>query len=224
MIYCTADIHNDYDSFKELLKITEFNPENDKLYILGDIVDRGTSPDPYGLISHIRRFERQGSIEMIMGNHDKWLAEYIRNHLSGLVNRDYCYNSFDILNMVYSKDELAELADWIMSFPLQKQLFINGKKYLLAHAATSPVSMDENYYLLGTDDFLYCNDLNTSYISIVGHTPTPRIYWDLGIPDKGAVIYYNKVGNIIDIDTGCQSCSNGRLGCICLNTMEEFYV
>ena len=224
MIYCTADIHNDYNSFKKLLNITDFDPETDKLYILGDIVDRGSSPDPYGLISHIRHLEHRGSVEIIMGNHDKWLAEHIRKYLSGMTDRNYYYNTFDILNMLYSKDELDELADWIMSFPLQKQLVIDGKKYLLAHAATSLVSMDEDYYLMGTDDFLYSNDPNTSYISIVGHTPTPRIYFDLGRSDKGAVIYHNTVGNIIDIDTGCQSCSNGRLGGICLNTMKEYYV
>lgn len=223
MLYCTSDIHNDYKRFKELLCIMKFNPEVDKIIIIGDFVDRGTSPDPYSLINHIRQLERQGAADVIMGNHEKWLAEYIRQRLEGKTKREYYYNTYNILRTVYSNDELTELADWLIQLPLQKRIIYKEKEYLLAHAATSVTSMDESYYLMGDDNFLF-NDSATEHVSIVGHNPTPKLHWETGQSEKGAKIWYNKSRTIIDIDSGCSTCSNGCLSGLCLDTMQEFYV
>ncbi|MCI8811051.1 MAG: hypothetical protein HFF84_13290 [Oscillibacter sp.] len=56
---------------------------------------------------------------------------------------------------------------------------------------------------------------------IFGHTPTRLFYQqigELGQPDR---IFQRDT--MIGIDCGCVY-PGGRLGCLCLDTMEEFYV
>ena len=43
MIYVTSDIHGQYNMFLKLLSMIEFS-DSDTLYILGDVVDRGSEP------------------------------------------------------------------------------------------------------------------------------------------------------------------------------------
>ncbi len=43
MIYVMSDIHGEYDKYIKMLELINFSDE-DELYILGDIVDRGKEP------------------------------------------------------------------------------------------------------------------------------------------------------------------------------------
>ena len=43
MIYCMSDIHGDYEKYCRMLEIIRLR-EEDRLYILGDVVDRGPEP------------------------------------------------------------------------------------------------------------------------------------------------------------------------------------
>ena len=47
--YVLSDLHGQYDKFMDMLKLTKFN-DNDKMYILGDIFDRG--PDPLKILDY----------------------------------------------------------------------------------------------------------------------------------------------------------------------------
>lgn len=64
--YCIGDLHGREDLFFQLLKKIEFNPANDKLYILGDVIDGS-----YGGIKIIR-YLQENSISCILlrGNHE----------------------------------------------------------------------------------------------------------------------------------------------------------
>lgn len=98
---------------------------------------------------------------------------------------------------------------------MQMHVIIGEENYLLAHAMTAAprVYKLDDYYLMGSL-------LNKFYLhygiagdtSIVGHTNT----------DDGR-IWKNRKGNLYMIDCGC-GFSSGRLGCLCLETKEEFYV
>ena len=64
MTYVMSDIHGEYDKFMELLDKIGFN-ENDTLYILGDIFDRGPHP-----IKIIRKIMQMPNVICIVGNHE----------------------------------------------------------------------------------------------------------------------------------------------------------
>lgn len=60
------------------------------------------------------------------------------------------------------------------------------------------------------------------YVSIVGHVPTFIIR---GYPGESAAIWRSPDGRLIDVDCGAAFPEHGgRLGCLCLDTDEEFYV
>ena len=40
MIYCVSDIHGELDKFEQMLELIRFSDE-DHLYVLGDVIDRG---------------------------------------------------------------------------------------------------------------------------------------------------------------------------------------
>ena len=92
---------------------------------------------------------------------------------------------------------------------------MNNEKYLLAHAMTSKPECTENkyYYLMGNEmnPEYFCNGVE-GYISICGHRNT--------VNHK---IWKNEKGNLIMCDCGC-GFIDGKLGCLCLETKEEFYV
>lgn len=64
MIYIMSDIHGQYNRFKNLLH--QLNLQNeDKLYILGDVVDRG--PHPMKILQYMMKHQ---NIIHIIGNHE----------------------------------------------------------------------------------------------------------------------------------------------------------
>lgn len=218
MHYVISDIHNDNRRFCELLEKIQFS-ENDHLYILGDVFDRSShNPNPVDLYFNIERLGKR--CDVIRGNHDHWLAMYILEYYA-LPERKrskaapYSYNSFQLLLERLTPVDLQNLANTILSWPVQKVVEVKGEKYLLAHAMTSApgVIKLENYYLMGTSlNKFYLHYGIADYTSVCGHTNT----------DDGR-IWKNRKENLYMIDCGC-GFNSGRLGCLCLETKEEFYV
>ena len=64
MIYAMSDLHGCYDKYKKMLEKINLS-ENDTLYILGDIVDRGKDG-----IKILLDMMRQKNIVPLIGNHD----------------------------------------------------------------------------------------------------------------------------------------------------------
>ena len=62
--YVLSDIHGEKDRFEAMLETIGFSQE-DTLYILGDVVDRG--PDG---ISILRRIMNMPNVYMLLGNHE----------------------------------------------------------------------------------------------------------------------------------------------------------
>lgn len=54
MIYAMSDIHGCYQQYKELLEKIHFS-EDDILYVLGDVIDRG--PEPLKVLQDVYCFD-----------------------------------------------------------------------------------------------------------------------------------------------------------------------
>lgn len=219
MNYVIGDIHNDNNRFCELLELIHFLKNEDHLYILGDLFDRSQdNPDPLGVYFTILKLGENCTV--IRGNHDQWLATYILDYYQAPERKrskiePYTYNSFELLAQRLTPVDMQGLAQFIMLCPLQIDVTLNGEKYLLAHAMTSrpEVHMENDYYLMGNaDNDKFMEEGIEGYISICGHD-------NLG----GNRIWKNASGNVYMCDCGC-GFRSGRLGCLCLETKEEFYV
>ena len=218
MNYVLSDIHNDFSKLVRMLEIIKFS-ENDTLYVLGDMFDRGGEvADPLGIYFHLLKNEHR--YKLVRGNHDTCLGKYIQHYYRipeckrQTIER-YPYNSFEILSKRLPPVDMLQMADWILSMPVQREITINGEKYLLAHAMTAlpDVKMPEECFLLGEEmDTGYLREGIDGVISICGHRST-----------SNGKIWKNERGNLYLCDCGC-GYRSGKLGCLCLETKEEFYV
>ena len=239
MHYVIGDVHNDAGKLRRMLNHISFKKDGenaDHLYLLGDLFDRGgAAADPVEVYFTVLGLG--DSCTVVEGNHDRWLAAYIRAYcpLSERTQkryRPYPYESFALLRERLTDVDLLELAEWILRMPLQAQLTLDGQRYLFAHAMTSPSQTEADaYYLLGdltTGEETYAAFLlegTAGYLSFCGHQHTgnfaayPGGYCDADRP----AVWHNAAGNVYMMDCGC-GFADGRLACFCLETGERFYV
>ncbi len=64
MKYAMSDIHGNLDKYKSILQLIEFS-EEDELYIIGDVIDRGA----HG-IELLMDIRKRSNVHLIMGNHE----------------------------------------------------------------------------------------------------------------------------------------------------------
>lgn len=218
--YVTADIHGCYKQFMQLLKKIKFS-DNDTLYILGDIIDRG--PEPLKMIQYVMSHE---NIKMLKGNHEDMMNTFFESNRFS----DYALwkrNGGDITHsqiIALPEDEQKEIIEFTKNLPLY--FFVDD--FILVHAGIYPKAVDpdetdeDNMELQEDYDFAWIRDefifnrTNLKKTVIFGHTPTPFINGDIKIwHDK---VYKDK----ICIDCGCVY--GGNLACINLDTMQEIYI
>ena len=230
MTYAVSDIHGCYDKYKALLEKLDLK-EDDRLYVLGDVVDRG--PDgPKILLDMMNR----KNVIFLLGNHDDAM-QLVLHDLRGndpLLLRNE--GSLKVLD-AWLKDGGAptliqfdqELTNREQNFVLRyirsarpyALLEINGQKHLLAHSipAYSDFILDNGMEGLDTMDFTFNQtDYDIEYepdvIMVSGHSPT-------GLIDPAYAGRILRRNNHIAID--CGAVFGYPLGCICLDTGEEIY-
>lgn len=225
MIYVMSDLHGCFEEYKRMLEKIDFK-ESDTLYVIGDIVDRGSQS-----IQILQDMMVRSNVFPILGNHEYMLNECLDFMLSE-INEENISNvessntiqkltswitenggaaTFEQLNRL-SKDELLDLQDYLMEFEIYKSLEVNQKRFVLAHANMKPEYLNDiEKYLMNmlfekTDSTK--DEFKDVYL-ITGHVPT----------SDGKIL---KKNHHICIDGGCVFGQN--LACLCLDTMEEFYV
>lgn len=215
MIYAISDIHGQYDLFLKLLEKINFS-ENDELYVIGDVLDRG--PDPMKLLLYIIEHK---NMHLIMGNHEKMFldSQAIGFSMYSGVTNIWFYNggfsSYDQFEEL-SDSQKAKVVKYLKKCPLKAEITVNNQKFHLVHGKYSPMDREE--------DMLWGRiSKNTKapegLIVITGHTPT--YHYQTKHPTK---IY--KTNNIYDIDCGMAhpNLEDSRLACLCLDNLKEEYV
>ena len=215
--YVISDIHGQFDALMEMLEQIEFS-EEDELYILGDVIDRGPKS-----IECIQWIMSKDNVLTLLGNHEVILYDtYIHDAKA-------VYPSLDEIREKLSQEQQEDIMRWIMDMPECKLITVDGKKFYLNH--TQAVNLD--YFKEDLTDRMFpkyekymgYNDLTIQdVISIHGHIPTMQMRKWNG-QEKDGSIWKNKSETIIDIDCGAgYPKEGGKLGCLRLNDMREFYV
>ena len=230
MLYVISDIHGCFDKYQAMLREIDFS-SRDTLYVLGDVIDRG--PDG---IKILQDMNGRPNVFPILGNHEfnaaaclPWLMEEITDQsLAALNESQIAALSVWIANgggptirslQQLSKEAREDILEYFQEMELYAEVDAGGKSFVLVHSGLEnfdPYKSLDSYEL---QDFLFCRPTpDTVYfpdkILVFGHTPT-RLLW------KQDKIF--RQNTMIDIDCGCVF-KGGRLGCLCLDSMEEFYV
>ena len=132
-----------------------------------------------------------------------------------------------------SSEEKQDIIEYISEFDIYEEVEAGGNTFVLVHAGLMNFEEErplEDYDV--SEVLFYRIDPNKTYFKdkylITGHTPTCLIRAIEEVETLGTfkttkengTIYKN--GKNIAID--CGSGYGGQLGCICLDTLEEFYV
>lgn len=234
MRYVISDIHGCYDQYMELLRKINLRDE-DELYVLGDVVDRGLQP-----IKVLQDMMARPNVIFILGNHDfmfyncmeKLMVEVTEDNYNNHLSVDDMLNyqlwlrnggsetvdQFRSLTHAEKKEIMHYLEDALIYEILEHE----NETFILVHAGLGGFDPDkeldeyELYELLDErPDYSkrYIEDKDTYLIT--GHTPTITIKgWE-----RHEV--YQKHGHIA-IDCCCVG--GGRLAAFCIETKEIFYV
>lgn len=233
MVYVMSDIHGEYDRYLKMLDKIRLSPE-DTLYVLGDVVDRGPHP-----VQVLRDMAARENVFPILGNHDAMAASLLERLMVEITEENYqTHMDEDLLARLtewqmdggastlrefrqLAAHERADALDYLQDFPLYETVDVGERTYILVHAGLQnfePGRKLRSYrpeeLVLGRHDYSRQYFSDSSVYIVTGHTPTPSL---TGRPQ----IYISK--NNIAIDCGA-AWPGGRLGCLCLDTMEEFYV
>lgn len=122
--YAVGDIQGCYSDFRRLLEKINFDPGEDRLFLVGDIVNRG--PESLATLRFIKQLG--STLQMVLGNHDLHL---IRRYW-GITNA----SKGDTLEEILNAHDCDELIDW-----LRRQPFFHHdteRNFCLVHAGVPP--------------------------------------------------------------------------------------
>ncbi|MCG9721293.1 symmetrical bis(5'-nucleosyl)-tetraphosphatase [Shewanella sp. Isolate7] len=122
--YFVGDIQGCFDELQALLAKVAFNPSRDELWVVGDMVARGTQS--LETLRYLKGLE--GSVKPVLGNHDL--------HLMALYGKVKRVNPKDNLDALLDAPDLNQLIDWLRLQPLAREH--KSHSILMAHAGIPP--------------------------------------------------------------------------------------
>ncbi|MGN0650893.1 MAG: metallophosphoesterase family protein [Oscillospiraceae bacterium] len=233
--YVLSDVHGQLDCFESVLAQINLQPD-DTLYVLGDVIDRGA----HG-IEILKRIMAMPNAKMLLGNHEFMMLNALGEPYDGKRRNvsDSCElwygNGGGITHIGWfclPNAQKAEMLDYLKSLPLNIDIEVGGKEYRLVHAADTEFyshykrqyRSQAEYSVWERNALAEMAESDKNYV--FGHTGTFLI-----APTTKPRILHN--GNLIGIDCGCAikdgfyepqiGMIKGRLGCIRLDDMKEFY-
>ena len=118
-----GDIQGCFDSFRRLLDICHFDPARDRLWLVGDLVNRGPKS-----LKTLRLIKSLGSAaQIVLGNHDLYLL-MVAEGGAKFRGKD------DTLQGILDAKDREELLDWLRHQPL---CYTEGN-YCMVHAGLLP--------------------------------------------------------------------------------------
>ena len=233
MPYVMSDIHGDYSSFYNMLVKINFS-SFDKLFILGDVVDKG--PDNLCLLGFIRSMP---NIFLIKGNHEYLFERYLQGTVSAEL-WDACGGSTTRKEAKgLTEEKKADMFQYLRSLPVYEIVTVGGNEYFLTHSGYNAdydvfhsgtglidikesvdqaVKADQERYLFSNDIHYIPAVLKFDKKIIMGHYPTVLIPGH----EMYSIFYGEKY---FDIDAGNERREEGgRLACLCLDDGKEFYI
>lgn len=222
MTYVISDIHGNYEKFQSILSQIRFR-ESDVLYVLGDLVDYGD-----GAMELINDLSMRVNVYPVAGEHD-FLAARMLSGFAKMLESGSAPDADYIAEMTawvqdggqatlegfraLSADEREGVLEYLEDMALFEEAEVNGTRYVMVHAGIADYSPDSDLADYLPEDF-FSEPLDADYALmedatvIVGHVPTEKQTITRG---EGSIF----------MDCGAES--GGRLGCLCLETGEEFY-
>ena len=128
--YAIGDLQGCLEAFDCLLAKIDFRPDQDRLFLAGDLINRG--PDSLGTLRRV--FQLRDNVHSVLGNHDL--------HLLAVAHGATRSKRKDTLAEILDAPDRAELLTWLQHCPLL--IDIPEHNATLTHAGIPPLwTLDE---------------------------------------------------------------------------------
>ena len=222
MTYVISDIHGALDKYLAILDTIGFSDEDD-LYVLGDIVDRG--PESADILQDM---SCRSNVFPILGDHDLLASMMLRRLMDGApedsleAEKWLCEGGEATLTSFRKlpEEEQEWLLDYISEFSLYEVVTVGGQKYILVHGGLGNYAPGKKISEYTLPELLYGpNDPHKTYyqksVLVTGHVPT----YQIDEASRGKVFHGPR-----QLCIDCGAGDGLGLGCVCLDTGEEYYV
>ncbi len=211
MIYVISDLHGyPFEGFMELLKKAGFS-DDDFLYALGDVVDRGKNG-----IDYLLWFKEQNNAELLLGNHEVMMrkCDFLFHpdaiELMEKLDNDqrvnlgiWMYNGAEetIRGLfAISQEKRQELFRYLCTLAPYRTVKVGGREFVLTHSGLRDFSPQKSLDDYSLHDLVWNRpELTDRYYEdkmvVFGHTPS----WKFGEEYEGKIIITD---TWIDIDAG----------------------
>ena len=234
MIYVTSDLHGcDPSRLQQLLDCAGFG-EEDFLFVLGDVIDRGQ----YGA-QLLLWLTQQPNVQLILGNHEAlllacdFLFEEVTEESLNRLNTDQMMlleNWYENgggptiagLRKLFHRDHdlVQGILEYLRDAPLYEDLDVGKKRYVLVHSGLGNFTPGKSLDDYSPEEVLmerpcYTERYFADATVIFGHTPTE--YYN--ISHRGRML---RTETWLDIDTGAAMGGSPML--LRLEDEKEFYI
>lgn len=120
--YAIGDVQGCNEALRRLIERIQFDPASDRLWFVGDLVNRG--PESLKVLRYIKQLGPTAQI--VLGNHDLFLLA-AASHIVTLRPKD-------TIQDVLEAEDRTELMDWLRCQPLQYR----ERSFLMVHAGLLP--------------------------------------------------------------------------------------
>lgn len=222
MTYVVANMHGAMEKYTALLEKIGFS-DRDILYVLGDTADYGE--DAVALLTELSMCE---NVYSVAGEHDYKALRMLGGFDRMLKDGSSPSPEFAAEMMAWAADggqptlegfraldaDMREgLLDYLSEATLFEEVEAGGKEFVLCHGGIAGFDAEKSLEDYEPEDFFAETPAGAAFFPdrtlIVGHTPTR----------SGRI---EREAGVIRIDCGVKD--GGALGCLCLETGEEFYV
>src|ERR1700674_170160 len=157
-----GDIHGCIIEFNELLVKLNYDPKEDRLILLGDLIDRG--PDSVAVVAKAREMK----LECLMGNHEHKFVKWFRSQGTKVDFYD-------------KRDFYSKLSDQDITYIHDMPTYIELDEVIAVHAGLKPgIALSSQT----KDDLMYLRytDQDRKFVSLkkinkLGKEATGAIFW-----------------------------------------------
>ncbi|MDK2742595.1 MAG: symmetrical bis(5'-nucleosyl)-tetraphosphatase [Nitrospira sp. BO4] len=187
--YAIGDVQGCHDALQRLIEHIQFDPTVDRLWFVGDLVNRG--PDSLHVLRYLKDLKERAVV--VLGNHDLFLLAVAENVVA--------VRPEDTLQAVLEAPDRDELLAWVR----QQRLFYREDPFALVHAGLLPQwSIEEAQQLAhevetGLRGPFYRDILQALY-------PSKHLQW------SSTLTGFTRLATILKVFTRLRACSpNGRM-------------
>lgn len=187
--YAIGDIQGCYSAFRKMLDWVSFDPANDRLWLAGDIVNRG--PDSLAMLRFM--VQAGNSAIMVLGNHDL--------HLLMVYAGISSYSKGDTIQTIMEAPDRDELLTWLR----YQRLFYAEESYAMVHAGLLPAWTVSGAQALAqeVETALRQSDYQDTFAQLYGNDPN---YW------SDSLVGIERLRVIVNAMTRMRICStDGRM-------------